>query len=246
MPGLRLRQQSFVKPKQLDILRRNNATEKTSYYARETDPAGAAVGAEAAAKAPTDGGSEAACARGTEAEAPAKNRTEAVGVNRLAQISRCSRRGGCPILRAWREEWEAITWTRPTTFGFATRGPGRQPGLIPSPGRGKTVPTQCFTQAGLASGAAITYHNVHHCVEIAMPTIIVRNLPEETHRALKFRAAAHRRNTKAEVREFLDQAVRPPERLKIGSELAALGRKLGGTRLKVRRDAAETSAAEFD
>ena len=79
-----------------------------------------------------------------------------------------------------------------------------------------------------------------------MPTIIVRNLPEETHRALKVRAAAHRRSTEAEVREILDQAVRPPERLKIGSELAALGRKLGGVRLKIRRDPATTSAAEFE
>jgi len=79
-----------------------------------------------------------------------------------------------------------------------------------------------------------------------MPTIVVRNLPEETHRALKVRAAAHRRSTEAEVREILDHAVRPPERLRIGSELAALGRKFGGVRLKVRRDAAETSAAEFD
>ena len=79
-----------------------------------------------------------------------------------------------------------------------------------------------------------------------MPTIVVRNLPEETHRALKVRAAAHRRSTEAEVREILDQAVRPPERLRIGSELAALGRKFGGMRLKIRRDASETSAAEFD
>jgi antitoxin FitA len=79
-----------------------------------------------------------------------------------------------------------------------------------------------------------------------MPTIIVRNLPEETHRALKARAAAHRRSAEAEVREILDQAVRPPERLRIGSELAALGRKFGGVRLKVRRDATATSTAEFD
>jgi len=83
-----------------------------------------------------------------------------------------------------------------------------------------------------------------------MPTIIVRNLPEETHRALKIRATAHHRSTEAEVREILDQAVRPAERLKVGSELAALGRKFGGVRppnsLTVRRDSTPTSAAEFD
>ena len=79
-----------------------------------------------------------------------------------------------------------------------------------------------------------------------MPTIIVRNLPEETHRALKVRAAAHHHSTEAEVREILDQAVRPPERLKIGSELAALGRKFGGVRLKMERDSTPLSTPAFD
>ena len=79
-----------------------------------------------------------------------------------------------------------------------------------------------------------------------MATIIVRNLPEETHRALKSRAAAHRRSTEAEVRNILEQAVRPSRRLKIGSELAAFGRRAGGLDLDIRRDSTPASKAKFD
>jgi plasmid stability protein len=79
-----------------------------------------------------------------------------------------------------------------------------------------------------------------------MATIIVRNLPQETHRALKSRAAAHRRSTEAEVRAILEQAVRPRHRTKIGSELAAFARKAGGVELEIRRDPSPVSGAEFD
>jgi antitoxin FitA len=79
-----------------------------------------------------------------------------------------------------------------------------------------------------------------------MATIIVRNLPEETHRALKSRAAAHRRSTEAEVRAILETVVRPAKRVRIGSELAAFGRKAGGVELTTRRDSSAVAAAEFE
>ncbi|HTV82414.1 MAG TPA: antitoxin [Acidobacteriaceae bacterium] len=79
-----------------------------------------------------------------------------------------------------------------------------------------------------------------------MATIIVRNLPEETHRALKTRAAAHRRSAEAEVREILEQAVRPARRARIGSELAAFGHRAGGLELKIRRDRTPAAEAEFE
>jgi plasmid stability protein len=60
-----------------------------------------------------------------------------------------------------------------------------------------------------------------------MSAVIIRNLPEETHRALKVRAAQHGRSTEAEIRDILESAVRPPERLKLGFELAAIGRRFG-------------------
>ena len=61
-----------------------------------------------------------------------------------------------------------------------------------------------------------------------MSVVTVRNLPEETHRALKLRAAQHGRSTEAEIREILEEAVRPRTRVKIGSELVAFGQSFGG------------------
>jgi len=60
-----------------------------------------------------------------------------------------------------------------------------------------------------------------------MATLTVRNLPEEVHRALRIRAAAHVRSTEAEVREIIAATVTPPERLRLGEALAALGREIG-------------------
>lgn len=71
-----------------------------------------------------------------------------------------------------------------------------------------------------------------------MAVVTVRNLPDETHRALKLRAAEHGRSTEAEIRAILEDAVRPPTRVKIGSELAALGRRFGGVDLDTSRDQA--------
>jgi plasmid stability protein len=51
-----------------------------------------------------------------------------------------------------------------------------------------------------------------------MPAITVRNLSEETHRALKVRAAQHGRSTEAEIREILGAAVKPA--LGLGTALA--------------------------
>jgi plasmid stability protein len=61
-----------------------------------------------------------------------------------------------------------------------------------------------------------------------MPSLTVRNLPEETHRALRVRAALHGRSTEAEVRAILEETVRPAERLKIGTALYRIGQEIGG------------------
>jgi plasmid stability protein len=60
-----------------------------------------------------------------------------------------------------------------------------------------------------------------------MAVVTVRNLPEETHRALRVRAAQNGRSTEAEIRAILEEAVRPKDRVLIGSELAAFGDKYG-------------------
>lgn len=62
-----------------------------------------------------------------------------------------------------------------------------------------------------------------------MATVTVRNLPDEVHRALRVRAAMHGRSTEAEIRDILESTVRPPERLRLGSALAELGRRVGLT-----------------
>ena len=77
-----------------------------------------------------------------------------------------------------------------------------------------------------------------------MSALTVRNLPDETHRALKLQAAQHGRSTEAEVRHILESAVRP--QAPIGSALAAIGRSLGGVALDFRRDASQVVPASFD
>ena len=67
-----------------------------------------------------------------------------------------------------------------------------------------------------------------------MPAITIRNIPVETHRALKLRAAQKGHSTEAEIREILEAAARPAGRLKLGSLLAEIGRE------------ARLSAAEWD
>jgi plasmid stability protein len=62
-----------------------------------------------------------------------------------------------------------------------------------------------------------------------MPALTIRNLPEETHRALRVRAAEHGRSTEAEIRDILEKAAKPEGRIKLGSLLAAIGREAGLT-----------------
>jgi plasmid stability protein len=79
-----------------------------------------------------------------------------------------------------------------------------------------------------------------------MSVVTVRNLPKETHRALKLRAARHGRSTEAEIRQILEEAVRPKARVKIGSQLAAFGRRFGGIDLAAGRDRSPTEPAKFE
>ena len=66
-----------------------------------------------------------------------------------------------------------------------------------------------------------------------MPAITIRNLSDETHRALKLLASLHGRSTEAEVRRILDEAVRP--RTGLGTALARIGQELGGVEPRQRR-----------
>jgi antitoxin FitA len=76
-----------------------------------------------------------------------------------------------------------------------------------------------------------------------MPALTIRRLPDETHRALKVRAAQNGRSTEAEVRAILEEAVRP--RVRMGTALRSLGRRVGGVELEVRRDRTPVSVADL-
>jgi plasmid stability protein len=67
--------------------------------------------------------------------------------------------------------------------------------------------------------------------EIHMAQVLVRNLPDEVHRALRVRAATHNRSTEAEARSILAAAVLPQpgeegEQVKLGTLLTQIGRKV--------------------
>ena len=79
-----------------------------------------------------------------------------------------------------------------------------------------------------------------------MPAVTIRNLSDETHSALKVRAAQHNRSTEAEMRAILEAAVRPEGRLRLGSALAGMSRKIGLTNADVEalEQARDTRPAE--
>ena len=80
-----------------------------------------------------------------------------------------------------------------------------------------------------------------------MPSLTVRNLSEETHRALRVRAARNGRSTEAEVRFILEENVRPANRLKIGSEIHRIDGETGNMDdLEITRKRTQIRGADFE
>ncbi len=79
-----------------------------------------------------------------------------------------------------------------------------------------------------------------------MSSITIRNLPEETLRALRMRATLAGRSTEAEVRAILEQAARPEGRIQLGSLLAEIGQQAGGFELVIERDKTPTKPIVFE
>ena len=50
-----------------------------------------------------------------------------------------------------------------------------------------------------------------------MPSVTIRNVPDEVHRAIRVRAAQHGHSIEAEMRDILESAVKPAGRVKLGS-----------------------------
>ena len=80
----------------------------------------------------------------------------------------------------------------------------------------------------------------------SMVSVTVHNLPDETHRALRVRAATQGVSTEAEIIEILENAVRPKGRVKLGSLLAEIGREVGGVDLEIERDRTPTKPVNFE
>lgn len=79
-----------------------------------------------------------------------------------------------------------------------------------------------------------------------MPVITIEDLAEETYRALKARAAQNGRTTETEILNILEDALRPIVSIKIGSELAAFGRRFLLPDLDIPRDSAPIEPATFE
>jgi len=84
-----------------------------------------------------------------------------------------------------------------------------------------------------------------------MPAVTVRNVPDEVHRAIRVRAAQHGRSIEAEMRDILQTAVKPPGRVKLGSALTEIGRRLKLTEEEFAifesvRDRSPARVARFD
>ena len=76
--------------------------------------------------------------------------------------------------------------------------------------------------------------------------VTIRNIPIETHRALRVRAAQHGRSTEAEIRVILEAALRSDDRIKLGSLLAQIGRECSGIDLVIERDRTPAEPSSFE
>lgn len=56
-----------------------------------------------------------------------------------------------------------------------------------------------------------------------MPSVTIRNIPDEVHRGLRALAEKHGRSAEAEMRDILARAVQPEGRVKLGSMLLSIG-----------------------
>jgi antitoxin FitA len=66
-----------------------------------------------------------------------------------------------------------------------------------------------------------------------MAAVTIRSLSDETHRAIMARAVLHNRSAEAEMRAILEAAVRPAQRLRLGSAIAKMSHDIGLTNADV-------------
>ncbi len=76
-----------------------------------------------------------------------------------------------------------------------------------------------------------------------MVTMTIRNLPDSVHRRVRLLAAERGISTEAAVRELLDKATRPSE--KLGDLLVAYARKHGTDAVETLRDVTPVKPVDF-
>ena len=79
-----------------------------------------------------------------------------------------------------------------------------------------------------------------------MAAVTIRKISEETHRAIKARAKAKGRSAEAEMRSILDEAVRPAERVGLGTAIHEMAMKYGGFELDIERDQTPAGIVAFE
>ncbi len=71
---------------------------------------------------------------------------------------------------------------------------------------------------------------------MTMHSLTIRNIPAETFQGIKAYAKAQGKSVEAYLRTVLDQTVRPPERIQLGTLLQAHGKAVGDIQLGDVRD----------
>ena len=79
-----------------------------------------------------------------------------------------------------------------------------------------------------------------------MPQIVVRQIPDEVHRALKARAIEHGRSAEAEMRDILAQAVLPDGRKRVGDVLCEIWKGADTSHLAFERDQTPHEPMSFE
>jgi antitoxin FitA len=81
---------------------------------------------------------------------------------------------------------------------------------------------------------------------VNLAAVTIRSLPDEIHRAIKVRAEKHNRSAEAEMRAILEAAVRPENRLRLGTAISNMSREIGltGEDVEALNEACTNSSAE--
>ena len=83
-------------------------------------------------------------------------------------------------------------------------------------------------------------------MEAAVAQIVVRQIPDEVHRALKAQAAAHGRSAEAELREIIARAVLREGRPRAGDLMRGIWSGAETSDLTLERDPAPVEPARFE